>query len=52
MGHAAEDCWEDPKNKGKRTRNWVLRKKRKNREANGSHVEIFLSLWCFEKGYQ
>ena len=42
MGHAIEDCWEDPKNTGQRPRNWVLRKKRKNGEANGSQVEIFL----------
>ena len=42
FGHATEDCWEDPKNAGKRPRNWVLRKKRKNGEAEGSHVEIFL----------
>ena len=42
MGHATGDCWEDPKNAGKRPRNWVSRKKRKNGEAEGSHVEIFL----------
>ena len=42
FGHSTEDCWEDPKNEGRRPKNWVSRKKRKNGEANGSHVEIFL----------
>jgi hypothetical protein len=44
LGHATEDCWEDPKNEGKRPNNWVSRKKRKNGEANGSHVEIVLKV--------
>ena len=42
MGHATEDYWEDSKNEGKRPRNWVSREKKKNGEANGSHVKIFL----------
>ena len=31
IGHASRDCWEDPKNKGKSSRNWVSRKKKKER---------------------
>ena len=42
MGHNTEDCWEDPKNEGRRCKNWVSRKKRKTGDANGSCVEIFL----------
>ena len=41
MGHLPEDCWENPKNKGKRCKTWVSRKKRKTREATGSHLDNF-----------
>ena len=36
MGHATEDCWENPKNEGKRYKSWISRKKRKAGEATGS----------------
>ena len=42
MRHNTEDYWEDTKNEGNRCKNWVSRKKRKTREATGSHVEIIL----------